>query len=137
LGVGLHNRFLPTIQISLVALENWQQRFEQNALEASYILVSSVLVLPPHENLHPNRNTQDIHGLKKLNPVAKVKHTDHWDVLLLLEVVSYKNIVQKFDHQKAHWASRSVDVPDLVNTKCIHFIYEALLEKYAERTRRY
>jgi hypothetical protein len=118
-------------------MKNWQQRGEQNALEANYILISSVLVLPPRENLHPNRNTQDIHGLKKLYPVAKVKHTDHWDVLLLPEVVCSKNIVLKFDHQKAHWASWAIDVTDFRNTICIHVIYAALPEKCAERTRRY
>jgi hypothetical protein len=55
-----------------------------------------------------------------------VKHTDHWDVLLLLEVVSSKKIVQKCDHQKAHWASCSVDAPDFAITACIHAICAAL-----------
>jgi hypothetical protein len=54
-----------------------------------------------------------------------VKHRERLDVLLLPEVVSAKNIVQKFDHQKAHWASCSVDVSDFAITACIHAIFAA------------
>ena len=126
LGVGLHKRFLPPIQISVVDVKNWQQRGEYNELEANQIQVSSLLVLTHLENVHPNRKAQVIHELKKLNPVAKVINMDRLDVLLLPELVPSKNIAQKFDHQKAHWASCSVDLPDLVNTKCIHAICAAL-----------
>ena len=126
LGVGLHNRFLPPIQISVVDVKNWQQRGEYNELEANQIQVSSLLVLTHLENVHPNRKAQVIHELKKLNPVAKVLNMDRLDVLLLPELVPSKNIAQKFDHQKAHWASCSVDLPDLVNTACIDAICAAL-----------
>jgi G3E family GTPase len=126
LGVGLHKRFLPPIQISVVDVKNWQQRGEHNELEANQIQVSSLLVLTHLENVHPNRKAQVIHELKKLNPVAKVLNMDRLDVLLLPELVPSKNIAQKFDHQKAHWASCSVDLPDLVNTACIDAICAAL-----------
>jgi G3E family GTPase len=126
LGVGLHNRFLPPIQISVVDVKNWQQRGEHNELEANQIQVSSVLVLTHLENVHPNRKAQVIHEIKKLNPVAKVLTMDRLAVLLLPELVPSKNIAQKFDHQKAHWASCSVDLPDLSNTACIHAICAAL-----------
>ena len=126
LGVGLHKRFFPPIQISVVDVKNWQQRCEYNELEANQIQVSSLLVLTHLENVHPNRKAQVIHELKKLNPVAKVLNMDRLDVLLLPELVPSKNIAQKFDHQKAHWASCSVDLPDLVNTACIDAICAAL-----------
>jgi len=126
LGVGLHKRFLPPIQISVVDVKNWQQRGEYNELEANQIQDSSLLVLTHLENVHPNRKAQVIHELKKLNPVAKVLNMDRLDVLLLPELVPSKNIAQKFDHQKAHWASCSVDLPDLVNTACIDAICAAL-----------
>ena len=126
LGVGLHKRLLPPIQISVVDVKNWQQRGEYNELEANQIQVSSLLVLTHLENVHPNRKAQVIHELKKLNPVAKVLNMDRLDVLLLPELVPSKNIAQKFDHQKAHWASCSVDLPDLVNTACIDAICAAL-----------
>jgi G3E family GTPase len=45
LSVGLHERFLPPIQISVVDVKNWQQRGEHNELEANQIQVSSLLVL--------------------------------------------------------------------------------------------
>ena len=37
-----------------------------------------------------------------------------------------KNRAQKFEHQKAHWASCSVDLPDIPNTASIHAICAAL-----------
>ena len=126
LGVGLHNRFLPPIQISVVDVKNRQQRGEHNELEANQIQVSSVLVLTHLENVHPNRKAQVIHEIKKLNPVAKVLAMDRLDVLLLPELVPSKNIAQKFDHHKAHWASCSVDLLDLANTACIYAICAAL-----------
>jgi G3E family GTPase len=126
LGVGLHNRFLPPIQISVVDVKNWQQRGEHNELEANQIQVSSVLVLTHLENVHPNRKAQVILELKKLNPSAKVLNMDRLDVLLLPELVPSKNRAQKLDHHKAHWASCSVDLPDLANIACIHAICAAL-----------
>ena len=126
LGVGLHDWFLPPIQISVVDVKNWQQRGEHNELEANQIQVSSLLVLTHLENVDENRKAQVIHELKKLNPVAKVLTMDSLDVLLLPELVPSKNTAQKFDHQKAHWASCSVDLPDLPNLKCIETICLAI-----------
>ncbi len=95
LGVGLHNRFLPPIQISVVDVKNWQQRREHNALEANQIQVSSVLVLTHLKNVHSNGKTQVIHELKKLNPSEKALNMDRLDVLLLPEVAPSKKIAQK------------------------------------------
>jgi G3E family GTPase len=126
LGVGINDRFLPPIQISVVDVKNWQQRGEHNELEANQILVSSLLVLTHLENVDENRKTQVIYELKKLNPVAKVLTMDCLDVLLLPELVPSKNKSKEIDHQKAHWASCSVDLPDLPNLKCIETICSAL-----------
>jgi G3E family GTPase len=126
LGVGLHKRFLPPIQISVVAVKNWQQRGEHNALEANQIQVSSVLILTHLKNVHSNRKAQVIRELKKLNPSAKVLNMDRLGALLLPELVPSKNSPQKFEHQKAHWASCSVDLPEIPNTGCIHAICAAL-----------
>ncbi len=126
LGVGLHDRFLPPIQISVVDVKNWQQRGEHNELEANQIQVSSLLVLTHLENVHENRKTHVINELKKLNPVAKVITMNSLDVLLLPELVPSINTAQRFDHQKAHWASCSVDLPNLPNTASIHAICAAL-----------
>ena len=51
---------------------------------------------------------------------------DRLGALLLPELVPSKNSPQKFEHQKAHWASCSVDLPDLANTACIDAICAAL-----------
>ncbi|CAZ98505.1 GTP-binding protein [Zobellia galactanivorans] len=126
LGVGLNDRFLPPIQISVVDIKNWQKRGEHNELEANQIQVSSLLVLTHLKNVSENRKAQVINELKKLNPLAKVVSMDSLDVLLLPELLPSKNTAQKFDHQKAHWASCSVDLPDLPNAMCIHSICSAL-----------
>lgn len=126
LGVGLNDRFLPPIQISVVDVKNWQQRGEHNELEANQIQVSSLLVLTHLENVTKSRKTQVVNEIKQLNPIAKVLTIADLDVLLLPELLPSKNTAKKFDHQKAHWASCSVDLPDLPNTTCIHTICSAL-----------
>lgn len=126
LGVGLNDRFLPPIQISVVDVKNWQQRGEHNELEGNQIQVSSLLVLTHLENVNKNRKTEVINELKKLNPVAKIVPMDDLEVLLLPELLPSKNTAQKFDHQKAHWASCSVDLPVLPNSTYIHTICSAL-----------
>ena len=88
--------------------------------------IKSLLVLTHLENVDENRKTQVIYELKKLNPVAKVLTMDCLDILLLPELVPSKNKSKEIDHQKAHWASCSVDLPDLPNLKCIETICSAL-----------
>ena len=51
LGVGIDKRFLPPVQISVVDVQNWQQRGEHNALEANQIQVSSLIVLSHLDNV--------------------------------------------------------------------------------------
>ncbi|WP_299311682.1 GTP-binding protein [uncultured Aquimarina sp.] len=126
LGVGLNDRFLPPIQISVVDVKNWQQRDEHNELEANQIQVSSLLVLTHLENVQESRKSQVINEIKILNPIAKTVTMDSLDVSLLPELLPAENTVHRFDHQKAHWASCSVDLPDLPNSTCIHNICLAL-----------
>ena len=84
------------------------------------------MVLTHIENVNENRKTQVINELKKLNPFAKILTMDSLDILLLPELLPSKNTAQKFDHQKAHWASCSVDLPDLPNSTYIHNICKTL-----------
>ncbi len=122
LGVGLNDRFLPPIQISVVDVKNWQQRGEHNELEANQVQVSSLLVLTHLENATKDRKTQVMKELKELNPAAKIVPMNGLDVLILPGLAPSKNTAQKFDHQKAHWASCSVDLPDLPNESYIQTI---------------
>jgi hypothetical protein len=84
------------------------------------------LVLTHLENVDENRKTEVIHELKKLNSFAEILSMDSLDVSLLPKLIPSKNLAQKLEHKKAHWASCSVDLPDLPNTACIHTICAAL-----------
>jgi len=126
LGVGLQDRFLPPIQISVVDVKNWQQRGDHNELEANQIQVSSLLVLTHLENVDEARKTEVIQHLKTLNPTAKIIPMANLDVLLLPELLPSTNTAQKFEHQKAHWASCSVDLPKLPDTNSIYSICKKL-----------
>ncbi|WP_147679186.1 GTP-binding protein [Algibacter pacificus] len=126
LGVGLNERFLPPIQISVVDVKNWQLRGEHNELEANQIQVSSLLILTYLNDVSNTRKTNVINQLKKLNPSAKIIPIENLEALLLPELMPSKNIGQKLDHQKAHWASCSVDLPNLPHEKYIETICSAI-----------
>ncbi|MBP1841641.1 GTP-binding protein [Formosa algae] len=126
LGVGLDSRFLPPIQISVVDVEHWQQRGEHNELEANQIQVSSLLVLTHLDKVIDTRKREVISQLQHLNATAKIIPMDDLDVLLLPELMPSKNAVQQLDHIKAHWASCSVDLPNLPNATYIHTLCNAL-----------
>ncbi len=122
LGVGLNTQFLPPIQISVVDVKNWQKRGEHNELEANQIQVSSWLVLTHLDDTTQTRQEEVREALKTLNPMAKITTSEELDVLLLPGLLPSNNKAQNFDHQKAHWASCSVDLPDLPDIASIHDI---------------
>lgn len=122
LGVGISERFLPPIQISVVDVKNWQKRGEHNALEANQIQVSSLLVLTHFDNVTSSRKKTVIEALKELNPMADVVTMDNLDATLLPELITSENTIETLDHLKSHWASCSTDLPNLPNTDSIHTI---------------
>ncbi len=122
LGVGIEERFLPPIQVSVVDVKNWQKRGENNELEANQIQVSSLVVLTHVEEQSEERKNQVIDELHKLNPLVKIVTMEDLDVLLLPELTPSNNKAQKLDHKKAHWASCSVDLPNLPSEAYIHTI---------------
>ncbi|MEM7552254.1 MAG: GTP-binding protein [Bacteroidota bacterium] len=126
LGVGLKDRFLPPIQISVVDVKNWQRREEHNELEANQIQVSSLIVLTHLENTSEKRRSDVLKGLEILNPSAKIVTMDELDINLLPQLSPSENEAQKLDHLKAHWASCSTDLPKLPDSNCIHHICDAL-----------
>ncbi|HAP59864.1 MAG TPA: cobalamin biosynthesis protein CobW, partial [Cytophagales bacterium] len=107
LGVGLKDRFLPPIQISVVDVKNWQQRGEHNELEANQIQVSSLLVLTHLSDASAERKAAVVSQLKKLNPSADIVTLEELDATLLATLAPSDNEAQKLDHFKAHWASAS------------------------------
>ncbi|BDD04524.1 GTP-binding protein [Aureibacter tunicatorum] len=126
LGVGLDKRFLPPIQISVVDVKNWQKRGMHNELEANQIQVSSMIVLTRTESTTLERRSSVIEHLKKLNPTAQVIDMSKIDATLLPQLSPSNNTAEKLDHLKAHWASCSVDLPDLPDLDCIYEICNAI-----------
>jgi len=126
LGVGLNDRFLPPIQLSVVDIKNWQKRGEHNELEANQIQVSSLLVLTHLENTTKNRQALVVKDIKNLNSMAQISTMEDLDISLLPELLPSSNTVKKMEHQKAHWSSCSTDLPILPNIECIHAICKAL-----------
>ncbi len=126
LGVGINDRFLPPIQVSVVDVQNWQKRAEHNELEAIQIQVSSLIVLTHLDTCSLARREAVEANLKELNPMAQVIAMDDIEIELLPKLLPSENTAKKFEHLKAHWASSSTDLPDLLNTDCIYAICNEL-----------
>ncbi|WP_299433253.1 GTP-binding protein [uncultured Maribacter sp.] len=126
LGVGLQDRFLPPVQISVVDAKNWQKRGEYNELESNQIQVSSLLVVTHLDEVTEDRQATVVNEIKALNPFAKILTIATLDVELLPELLPSANSAKKLDHQKAHWSSCSTDLPVLSNVNCIHEICKQL-----------
>lgn len=126
LGVGLNNRFLSPVQISVVDARNWQKRGEHNELEANQIQVSSIIVLTFSTHITSDRLDFVVRNLSKLNPFAEILNINEINVALIPKLLPSKNIPQKFDHLKAHWSSCSIDMPNLPNSNCIHELCKAI-----------
>ena len=126
LGVGINDRFLPPIQISVVDVKNWQKRAEHNDLEANQIQVSSLIVLTHVENETLVRISDVISELKKLNPTAEIIKIKDIDVSFISNLSPSKNNARKFEHLKSHWSSCSANLPVLPNSSCVYDICSGL-----------
>lgn len=126
LGVGIAERFLPPVQLSVVDVKNWQHRGEYNELEANQVQVSSLIVLTHMDEASEDRCEEVINQLNKLNPTAKILSLDELDISLLPQLMPSHNEAKKLDHKKAHWASCSSDLPDLPDKECVEDICNAL-----------
>ncbi len=126
LGVGLNQRFLPPVQVSVVDTKNWQLRGENNELEASQIQVSSLVVLTHLDKVDDYRRDVVVNEIKRINPSAKVIEYDDIDIELLPKLAPSKNQAQKLDHLKAHWSSCSVDLPQLPHISAIKEILDRI-----------
>jgi len=119
LGVGLDERFMPPVQISVVDVKNWQNRGEHNDLEANQIQVSSLIVLTHLEDVNESRKTEVIKHISKLNSCATIITSEELDISDLAALRPSNNQSQALDHQKAHWSSCSVDLPKFPNETSI------------------
>lgn len=126
LGVGLNERFLPPVQISVVDVTNWQRRGEHNELEANQVQVSSLIVLTHHEEASAERRAIVTRRLQQLNPQATMLSADEVDAMLLPKLMPSANQPQAFEHLKAHWSSCSIDLPVLPNADVISDLLDAI-----------
>ncbi len=128
LGVGLNDRFLPPIQVSVVDVKNWQRRGEHNELEANQIQVSSLIILTHMDDTTTERQEFVVRDIQRFNPVAEIIPMEEIDVSLLPRLSPSGNDAQKLDHLKAHWSSCSADLPQLPHIDCVYEICKALPE---------
>ena len=112
LGVGLKEHFLPPIQISIVDVQHWQKRGQDNELEANQIQVSSLVILNHWDKVSNERLKAVSDEISKLNPAAQIEKWDDLDSSILTKLNPSQNEAGKIDHIKAHWSSCSVDLPD-------------------------
>ena len=126
LGVGIDDRFLPPVQISVVDVKNWQQRGEHNELEANQVQVSSLILLAHLEVVSETRKSRVIEELKTLNPTANIQNAEELDIVRLTELTPSINTAQKLDHQKSHWSSCSANLPKLPDKTYIEDICRRL-----------
>ncbi|MFT6747447.1 MAG: G3E family GTPase [Glaciecola sp.] len=119
LGVGINDRFLPPIQLSVVDANNWQKRDEHNELEANQVQVSSLIVLSHLNKVNEERKKEVIVALKKLNSFATIIEMKEIDVRKFSMLKPSENKAQKMNHHKSHWSSCSVALPSLPNLAAI------------------
>lgn len=126
LGVGIHDRFSPPIQLSVVDCKNWQKRGEHNDLEANQIQLSSIVVLTYLDHIDKERRTEVIKSVRQFNPFAKIVGLEDLDIRILMEASPSENNPEKLEHHKAHWASCSIDLPNLPSMESIQTLCDAL-----------
>lgn len=126
LSIGINERFLPPVQISVVDVQNWQKRGEYNELEANQIQVSSLIVLTHLENLNSERIEFVKKDIQKYNPFAKVIQMEELNVELLPKLIPSSFKADLMEHHKAHWSSCSVDLPIIGDAQLLQQICEAI-----------
>lgn len=126
LGVGVSDRFLPPIQVSVLDVKNWQQRDEHNELEANQIQVSTLIVLTHLEKVPEDRRESVVKDIQSLNSSARILTVDDIDVTILSQLSPSTNRAKKLNHLKAHWSSCSTDLPTLPNQDAIYQICSRL-----------
>jgi G3E family GTPase len=122
LGVGMKQHFLPPVQIAVVDVRNWQKRGLHNELEANQVQVSSVIVLNYVDHVAIKRLEKVEQGLRNINPQALIVHSDKLDIDSFPRLHPSLNEADKMDHDKAHWSSCSIDLPDPISSERLNRI---------------
>ena len=126
LAVGVNERYLPPVQISIVDARHWQKRGYHNGLEANQIQVSSLIVLNRIEDM----DTSEIEAVKnkilQVNPSAEIILWNDFEICQLEGLERSVNQPEKLDHLQSHWSACSVDLPDPIQRQGILNILEEL-----------
>lgn len=128
MGVGIEGNFLPPVQVSMVDVRNWQKRGCYNDLEENQVQVSSMVVLSHLDGVSEERVSEVRAHIEKINPTAKIQTWDEVDLNVLPELKPSENEATKLDHQKAHWSSCSIDLPDPINSNHLKRFMDSLPE---------
>lgn len=126
LGVGISDRFLPPVQVSVVDVKNWQKRILNNQLERSQVEIASLIVLSHTEGVSDERRQQVRDELIAINSSASIVGADELSPILLSSLSPSENKPTEFDHKKSHWSSCSVDLPDLPDLKAVLKLCESI-----------
>ena len=126
LGVGLKSHFLPPIQISIVDVRNWQKRNFNNELEANQVQVSSLVILNHTRNISNERIKTVEAQILKLNPTAILLKWVDVNLETINKLYPSSHQGKKIDHQKTHWSSCSVDLPERFSSKRLQYVIDSL-----------
>lgn len=126
LGVGINDNFLPPIQITVVDTRYWQKRGKHNELEVSQVQVSSIIVLNFVDQVDNDRVVQVEKDLKSINKKAKLIHWNNFNIEILSSLRAVESKVGDMDHDKAHWSSCSVDLPDPISSVVLSRIIDEI-----------
>ncbi|BDD12121.1 hypothetical protein FUAX_45530 (plasmid) [Fulvitalea axinellae] len=128
LGIGLDDRFLPPVQVSVVNINSWQRREKHNELEASQVQLSSLIILSHLDKAPVERQNEVMEHLRKLNPDAKIIPMAELDAGLLTRLHPSENEAKRIDHEKSHWSSCSIDLPEMPNEESIRLLCRKIPE---------
>ena len=126
LAVGLDDRFLPPVQLSVVDARYWQKRGRYNDLERNQVRVASLIVLNLMGEVSGSRNRAVKEELQAINPAAKILSLNEVAHYSPLEFKPVNSASEKFDHGKAHWASCSIELPPVMSQKALLELLDAL-----------
>jgi len=131
LGVGLNDRFEPPFQISVVDVKNWQSRGEHNELERNQVQTASAVILSHLDKADEQRVAEVKKSILELNPNTAFVSKQDLETLLkprqsINPQIATENKSSSFDHKKSHWASCSVDLPNLPHPKSIQKICDSI-----------
>lgn len=130
MAVGLNERFLPPVQVSVVDVRFWQQRGYGNELEADQIQVSSRIVLNYPDQVSAERLSEVRKQIASLNPAAVITE---WQDFRLSQIEpgaapEPQSAGRKVDHSDSHWSACSVELADPMSSMVLIQILKDLPE---------